>query len=189
MIAEVQGRTQTAAILHTPDGERTIVVGRGDAQLRWTSKVGDALERSRVSHVNAEDPKMRARCWGAAAGGTRCLPLAHLEEEAQRQRSWDVIVGSAADHVRPAAEAVSAVAARLCVLTEGAAGGSYFAGGAWTRYAAKRVADPVDPTGAGDAFLGGLLHGLDLGQDAEAALESAAIAGAAALRRRGAWPA
>jgi len=49
--------------------------------------------------------------------------------------------------------------------------------------------DPVDPTGAGDAFCGALAHSLSHGLDLIAAVEVAVIAGAIATTRAGAQPA
>ena len=47
----------------------------------------------------------------------------------------------------------------------------------------------VDTTGAGDAFLAGLLVGLVAGEGTEAALRTAASYGSRAVESVGAWPA
>jgi ribokinase len=46
--------------------------------------------------------------------------------------------------------------------------------------------DPVDPTGAGDAFCGALAHALSRGLELTAAVERAVFAGAVATTRPGA---
>lgn len=182
------GRTQTSAVLNTPSGERTVIVGRGDTELAWNEVVRQALTCATVAHINVEDATVREQCWKTLAEGHRCLPLAHLDEEAAAGRLWDVVVGSAADHDRPDIQVLERVGTSVCVVTEGREGGWCFSAGGWRRYEPVTAQRIVDSTGAGDAFLGALLAGLHGREDLRRALERAARAGANALGRPGSWP-
>jgi ribokinase len=71
------------------------------------------------------------------------------------------------------------------VVTLGAAGALIVEGGRSHLVPAHPV-DPVDPTGAGDAFCGALAHSLSQGQDLDAAVATAVVAGALATTRPGA---
>jgi arabinose-5-phosphate isomerase len=73
------------------------------------------------------------------------------------------------------------------VVTDGAAGCAVAAEGFEGRVAAPRVT-PVDTTGAGDAFLGGLLVALDAGLGWEDAARFANACGAACCEKLGAFP-
>lgn len=73
------------------------------------------------------------------------------------------------------------------VLTLGAEGAAVFAAGRLSLVAAAS-ADVVDTTGAGDAFLGGLLAGRSLGLDWEAAARLGNACGAACCERVGGFP-
>jgi len=73
------------------------------------------------------------------------------------------------------------------VVTDGDAGCAISARGFEGRVAAPAVKS-VDTTGAGDAFLGGLLAGLDLGLDWAAAARLANACGAACVEQLGAFP-
>jgi arabinose-5-phosphate isomerase len=73
------------------------------------------------------------------------------------------------------------------VVTDGAAGCAVAADGFEGRVPAPRVT-PVDTTGAGDAFLGGLLVALDAGLGWEDAARFANACGAACCEKLGAFP-
>ena len=74
------------------------------------------------------------------------------------------------------------------VVTDGEAGCAVAAeGGPW-RVVAPRARAVVDTTGAGDAFLGGLLFGLARGLDFEGAAALANACGAACVEQLGAFP-
>lgn len=73
------------------------------------------------------------------------------------------------------------------VVTDGDAGCAVVAPGFSGRVPAPAVKS-VDTTGAGDAFLGGLLAGLDLGLDWAAAARLANACGAACVEQLGAFP-
>jgi len=74
------------------------------------------------------------------------------------------------------------------VVTDGAAGCAISAEGVALRVPAYRVAEVVDSTGAGDAFLGGLLVALAAGLDWEDAARLANACGAACVEKLGAFP-
>jgi ribokinase len=71
------------------------------------------------------------------------------------------------------------------VVTLGAAGALAIGPGASYRVATLPV-QPVDTTGAGDAFVGVLAASLDLGHDLEGALRRASVAAGLACTRLGA---
>ena len=73
------------------------------------------------------------------------------------------------------------------ILTLGAAGSAVFADGVMTRVSAAAAA-LVDSTGAGDAFLGGLLAGRQRGLDWPQAARLGNACGAACCERTGAFP-
>lgn len=73
------------------------------------------------------------------------------------------------------------------VVTLGADGAMVFESGAAVHAPAPGV-EAVDPTGAGDAFCGALVHGLAHGDDLESAVGGAVVVGALATTRRGAQP-
>jgi arabinose-5-phosphate isomerase len=77
---------------------------------------------------------------------------------------------------------------RAVVVTDGAAGCAIAAQGASLRVPGVVARAVVDTTGAGDAFLGGLLMGLQLGFDWEAAGRLANACGAACVEKLGAFP-
>ncbi|HLT00680.1 MAG TPA: PfkB family carbohydrate kinase, partial [Geminicoccaceae bacterium] len=72
-----------------------------------------------------------------------------------------------------------------CVVTLGAAGALALGPEGGQRIAALPV-DPVDTTGAGDAFVGVLAAALDLGDDLGTALRRASVAAGLACTRLGA---
>jgi arabinose-5-phosphate isomerase len=74
------------------------------------------------------------------------------------------------------------------VLTDGAAGCAISAEGVALRVPAYRVEQVVDSTGAGDAFLGGLLVALAAGMGWEDAAKLANACGAACVEKLGAFP-
>lgn len=188
VLQRAPGRTQVSSIFLTPDGERTLVVGRSSVPLRWSRDLIAPVADAAVVCLNVEDENLRGRLH-AHADPLRVLPLAHLREEARAGRPWDVIVGSRADHEAPPQSRLQAVRASICVLTEGESGGAFFTPkDGWQRYYASRATMVIDPTGAGDAFLGGLLAGLDATASPSEAVDLAAFNGARAVKWAGAWP-
>jgi ribokinase len=84
--------------------------------------------------------------------------------------------GAAAEQLRPNA---------TTVVTLGAAGALVVEEGR-TRLVSAHEVDPVDPTGAGDAFCGALAQSLSQGNDLDTAVATAVVAGALATTRPGA---
>jgi ribokinase len=73
----------------------------------------------------------------------------------------------------------------MCVVTRGAEGALAIGPRAAQQVAALLI-DPVDTTGAGDAFVGVLAASLDLGHELGAALQRASVAAGLACTRLGA---
>jgi len=74
------------------------------------------------------------------------------------------------------------------VVTDGEAGSAIAADGVALRVGSCLAKEVVDTTGAGDAFLGGLLVGLELGRPWDDAARLAAACGAACVEKLGAFP-
>ena len=71
------------------------------------------------------------------------------------------------------------------VVTRGAEGARFFADGACLDIAAAPVAQVLDPTGCGDAFRAGLLHGIAQGWDWRTTGQLASLMGAIKIEHRG----
>ncbi len=184
----IEGATQWASIMIDAHGERTIIVGRNAAVPEWTPASLDLVQSADVVWINLDDPDLRA-VYADATTGRRGLPLAHLAHEAREGRRWDFLVGSGKDHDEPAAGDLAAVKAELCVVTEAEAGGRYSTDGrSWGRYPTPRARMVKDSIGAGDAFLAGLLIGLDGGDDTKGTLWTAASYGSRVVETVGTWP-
>jgi arabinose-5-phosphate isomerase len=74
------------------------------------------------------------------------------------------------------------------VVTDGESGSAIAAQGVALRVGSCLAKEVVDTTGAGDAFLGGLLVGLELGRPWDDAARLAAACGAACVEKLGAFP-
>ncbi len=74
---------------------------------------------------------------------------------------------------------------KTIVTTLGEKGSMISTGTAEGRVPAAKVADVVDPTGAGDSFRAGFLKGLVTGKDLETAAKMGAVAGAYAVEKYG----
>jgi sugar/nucleoside kinase (ribokinase family)/D-arabinose 5-phosphate isomerase GutQ len=99
------------------------------------------------------------------------------------------LVPEAGDDALAVAEALRArYGCGAVVVTDGAEGCAVSAPGVALRVPACSVKEVVDTTGAGDAFLGGLLVGLHHGLDWPDALRLAAACGAACVEKLGAFP-
>jgi ribokinase len=100
----------------------------------------------------------------------------------------DALVASAGDPAEASHLADLDPAPDLLVTTEGPAGGSYAPRGRSPRRypPAAPPAPTVDSYGCGDSFLAALAFALGRGDDAQAAVEFAAVAGAAVATGRGA---
>jgi sugar/nucleoside kinase (ribokinase family) len=120
-----------------------------------------------------------------------------IEKEVQATRTWQFIVSSLAQDPMPQFEQLNQLGTKFCVMTDGSKGGIFWVHGTdeWIPYKPFPVANPIDATGAGDAFLAGLLVGLyeyDLTQFditmAQAVCTAGSKLGAKAVGNAGAWP-
>ncbi|GMV55843.1 MAG: ribokinase [Betaproteobacteria bacterium] len=75
---------------------------------------------------------------------------------------------------------------RALVVTRGGAGSTIFSGGREITIPAVAAASVVDPTGCGDAYRAGLLHGIAAGWDWETTGRLASLMGAIKIASRGA---
>lgn len=180
--------TGLALIAVDAAGENQIVVAPG-ANARFAPA---DLDLGRIAAADAlmcqlESPLETVMAAAAAARGLVCLNLAPAlaVPDALIARAGLVIVNQSE------AEAYGdrlAEAGILVARTLGAAGAVVTRGGDELARAAAPAIDPVDTTGAGDAFCGALCVGLAGGLPLAAALELACAAGAAAATRAGAQP-
>lgn len=83
-------------------------------------------------------------------------------------------------------EAEIASRVQALVVTRGAEGAQVWTGGECHQIPACPVAVPVDPTGCGDAFRGGLLYGLALGWDWVKSARLGSVMGALKIEHQGA---
>jgi sulfofructose kinase len=148
-------------VLLDPAGERTII--RGSPLLSIPPKLPGADEPADALYIKTYDPAvadlMRARL-------DRCLVVSHAPPAETRDWPAHVLVNSAAhmtdgDLADPLAYARSLAgdALRWIVVTDGARGATAYGAGGPVHVPAV-PADVVDSTGAGDVFIGGLIHGL-----------------------------
>ena len=168
-----------------PDGERTILVHGPNAHptlddpLDWDELAGfDGV------FYTGDDPRTVV----AARHATVLLVTARrLASVVESRVQVDVLVGSANDRAERYDVDALPVRPRLCVWTEGAAGGRYLAeDGSTGRWDAVPPPGPVvDTYGAGDVFMAALTLALGRGLERDAALAQAARAAAAQLTRRG----
>lgn len=123
---------------------------------------------------------------------SRGIGRGRLEGEAAAGRTWSLAVGSLDEDSLPAAELLDAVGLQHCVMTAGALGGMYWErgerGGEWQHYQATSAGALADTTGAGDAFLAGLLLGLSRGEPLPEAVKHGSAVAAAAVSQHGGWP-
>lgn len=86
-----------------------------------------------------------------------------LDERYDKTRAWQFTVGSEADGPRPKDSFLRERGFQWVVWTQGSRGGQYWKNGdGWNSFSSSAVT-VVDSTGAGDAFLAGLLAGHDQG--------------------------
>jgi ribokinase len=171
-----------------PDGERTILVHGPNAHpaiedpLDW-----DELAAFDGVFYTGDDPRTVV---AARRAPVLLVTARRLASVVDSRVQVDVLVGSANDRAERYEVADLPVRPRLCVWTEGAAGGRYLADdgseGRW-----EAVAPPaavVDTYGAGDVFMAALTLALAEGAERDAALAQAARSAAAQLTRRGGGP-
>lgn len=195
LVRRVPRPTGCAAIMVGVDGENLIAVASGANGVARASDVPDALigpETVLVCQMEVPPEEIailvrRARQRGARAvlnlAPALTLPLGLLAE-------IDVLVANEGEAATlDAPDETARQLRQALVVTEGAAGATaYLADGGRLSVPALAI-EPVDTTGAGDAFVGVLAAGLDRGCNFAEALHRAAAAGALACLVRGAQPA
>jgi fructokinase len=193
-----KGDLSTCLVLVT-QGQRTILWAKDPAEHEphgpeLTEERILALHRASVAWVQVDDDARREQYW-QACGGLRGLPAWHLEEELRAGRQWDLLVGSAEDVGLPGQDELRALGCALAVITQGSQGLAYsIDAGGWRHLPATPV-EVQDATGAGDAFLAGLLSGLRDGRLPEgdeqilSVLSEGQRYAAQALAEPGGWPA
>ena len=183
--AEPQNRVTT---ISDPDGERTILVHGPNAHpviddpLDWDDLAGfDGV------FYTGDDP---ATVVAARRAPVLLVTARRLASVVESGVQVDVLAGSANDRAERYDVADLPVRPRLCVWTEGAAGGRWLAedGSAGRWEAAEPPGPIVDAYGAGDVFMAGLTLALAQGRERDDALAQAARAAAAQLTRRGGGP-
>jgi adenosine kinase len=73
----------------------------------------------------------------------------------------------------------------LAVVTRGAEGSTIYTGDGEVKIPIAPISDMIDPTGAGDAYIGGFVFGLARSFSLEVAGRAAALAGAYAIEHQG----
>jgi len=194
--------TGCAFVTVTPDGENAIVVSPG-ANRGFGSKEIEAasedLRRTRVLvaqlEVSIEAVETAAHTVDGA-GGRFLLNLAPPREvpDALLRLSDPLVVneheaafllGDDKREPEEAAEKLLELGPPSTVITLGAEGAILAAGRSIHHFPAPKV-EPIDTTGAGDAFVGALAAKLVEGVPLEAAVPYAVLAGTAAVTRQGA---
>ncbi|MBX6323296.1 MAG: ribokinase, partial [Rhodospirillaceae bacterium] len=202
-----RGETATGcAIVCVEDsGENLIVVAAGANGAVSADQVPDAwLRPGTVLLLQMEVP--HAENWRlverARRSGARILlnvaPSAPVPEVALMALSWLVVnesealavargLGWAGSDPLAAAEAIAAAGGVATVVTLGRDGAAAFAAGEAWRVGALPI-DPVDTTGAGDAFVGVFAAAMAEGADLPASLRRASVAAGLACLVPGAQP-
>lgn len=170
-IARLNRPTTRSLVLVDPAGERTVIN---------LTRCEPTEPPSRLLDIDADAVYVRSRRPDLApllaAKAANSLVIAHMPPVEAGSRPAHVLVASASDLAAGAARdplalgrAVAGTWLRWVVITEGAAGARAFSSDGERHVAAARV-DPVDTTGAGDAFAAGLVHALARGQPMAEAL-------------------
>ena len=196
-----QAGTGIAVVTIDSQAENTIVISPGanmELAPRHIEAHRELVAGAAVVLAQLEVPAETVLAAARVASGIFCLNpapagpipgelLERVDVLVPNRSELGVLAG--AEEPRTAAEAV-AVAQTLgrrgpTVITMGADGAVIVEGDEWATHPAPQV-DPVDPTGAGDAFCGTLATMLARGRRLDEAVPWAVAAGAAATTNRGA---
>ena len=196
-VHRVDRATGIAFIMVTPDGENSILVSPGANSTLSTTHVEEGLGHPRVVVASIEVPvaTVEHAISLASARGARTVlnlsPVAKLSAATlstldplivnEHEAAW--LLGG--DAVRP--RELLALGPRSVVITLGARG-ALVASSAGVHEIPAPPVDPVDTTGAGDAFTGALAATLATGADLVDAARFAVRVAAASVTRRGAQP-
>lgn len=183
--------TGVAHVLALEGGDNSIIVAAGaNAELSPEDAVDGVFGAAVVlAQLEVPAPSVAAALRAAqAAGALTILNAAPAQEAAIGMLAdVDVLVVNETECVELGGiDGLHAAGAEVVVLTQGAGGVTlHRIGQAAVHVAAFRI-DPVDTTGAGDAFCGALAAALSQGVDIEAALVRASAAGAVVAQHLGA---
>lgn len=205
-VAVIDGiATGVALIVVGPDGENQIAVASGanallGAEHIETAVVTDALRPGDVCLVGYEVPDAAVLAAAAAAGRARATlivnpaPARDLGADLYRygpiltpNRGEAALLAGVSDPAE-AGRVLSARTGAAVIVTLGAEGAVVVAPGAGPRRIPAHPVEPLDTTGAGDAFNGTLAAGLAAGGSLEEALDAAMRAAALTTLAVGARP-
>lgn len=172
------GESGVALILVDSGGENVIVVAPG-ANGRLGPEDIDVGQADAVI-TQQEIPAAAVAAAAAAGAAFFCLNAAPARGPLELEREPDLLVVNRYEYeqVRPYH--------RLVAVTSGAEGALLLEGGRRVAQATPPTVQPVDGTGAGDAFVAALVLGLLEGRERTEALARACAAGALAASRPGA---
>jgi ribokinase len=193
MVVAVEQPTGCAAIMVAADGENMIAVASGaNTAVRADRVPAQLLGPGTMLVAQMEVPvaETAALVRRVRAAGGRCLLnyAPALPIDRAMLRDVDILVANEGEAAAlgPDPAALAGDLRQALVVTRGAEGAvAYRAGGAQLTMPALPI-DPVDTTGAGDAFVGVLAAALDRGGDLETALRRASAAAGLACLARGA---
>lgn len=203
-VAAAEGATSGSAFITvTPDGENSIVVSPGANRRFGPAEVEASAGALREAPVLAAQMEVSVEAIERAAeivteaGGRVLLNLAPAREAPSSLLSrLDPLVVNEHEAAfllgrdgerdpERTARALLSLGPRSAVVTLGSEGAALATPEGSSRHAAPKV-DPVDTTGAGDAFVGALAARLAEGDSLEEAVPYAVRAGAVAITRPGA---
>lgn len=201
LVVDDSAPTGLAVITIDDEAENTIVVSPGaNSSLSPTQieKHADLIAGANVLLAQLEVPSEAVLAASDMATGTFCLnPAPARPLPAELMERVDVLVpnrselGVLADSDEPTTTDEAIEMARLLpyggstIVTLGSEGAVVIRDGDVVRVTPPNV-QPVDPTGAGDAFCGALAYSLSRGRSLDEAVRMAVAAGAVAVTRRGA---
>jgi ribokinase len=186
--------TGIAYITVTADGENSIVVSPGANAELTTADVTMPDARVLVASLEVPTPVVEHAIGLAAASGVRTIlnlsPVTQVTDLStvdtlvvnEHEAVWLLEASGPVDPGR-----LLDLGPRSVVITLGARG-AVLADGSGVHEIAAPTVEPVDTTGAGDAFTGALAVGLASGQDLVRAAELAVRVAAVSVTRRGAQP-
>ncbi|WP_334150218.1 ribokinase [Microbacterium sp.] len=183
--------TGVAHVLALDGGDNSIIVAAGaNAELEASDAV-DGVEGAAVVLVQLEIPvaAVAAALRAGRAAGARTLLNAAPAQDAAIGLLADVdvlIVNETECEELGGVDRLQVAGADAVVLTRGAAGVTLHRSGQAPLHVGAFRIDPVDTTGAGDAFCGALAAALAAGERIEDALVRACAAGAIVAQHRGA---
>jgi ribokinase len=190
--AYLPGETVRCLVMLTPDGERTMVNQQPPPEPAALTQGAEALlADAQVSWCDWSDDATAGAVHAASTAPLRGISLRLLRRELEQGRSHEVVIGSRASGAVPAADELAQSGCRVCVVTDGNRGGSYWDGGpGWHTFQAAPLPGAfVDSCGAGDAFVAGVLTALARGSDCAGAVALGAATAAACCCQPGSFPA